>query len=225
MTDDNGLENGINPTELDPDNPDPSILGDDADRPMPRKVELDIEELAEDIIVEQPAAVEEEIDPIEDDYEDEEEDLEVKASPLKLIAFILAGVGVLAVIVIGIVFFINYNQALKDIRIKREALTSEKALNINMQPFVLNYQDQGQERLIRVVIRLSFTNSMATLEFKEQQTLLRDLIFRFLQGGEPEYLENKDNTVDLEIKLSEIVNSFLIQGKLARLSIKNISDV
>ena len=186
-------------------------LKTDGDASGHRKVELDIEELPE-ALYEEEALPEEEDEAVPDaeaDAEQEEEGPPPKRSRAKL--FLLGAIGgLLLVVLIGII-------SLVFILGDKGAETNQpppETMSLDLAPFVLSAPTDSSDQIGTLKITLTFSSIEGKSEFRDRRTIYRDLIYRFLQGRDPEEFESKDSRVVLQQRIAELLNEDMTRGRV-----------
>lgn len=189
-------------------------------RQLPRKVELDIEEL--------PDMEEDEPAPPPAKEEEEEEDEEPaspqaapakKKSPLKLLlVFGLPLAALLTAGALALFFFMKTPE--QTAPGEQEAAQGEtaaapqpaRALLVKLHPFVVSQRIGGQDMVLRVSMAINFNNLKAEEEFRLKRTMNRDLIYRFLESQDLRGLNTNESITQLQDKLKSLINSSLTKG-------------
>ncbi|MFH1091378.1 MAG: flagellar basal body-associated FliL family protein [Pseudomonadota bacterium] len=182
-------------------------------RPLPKKVELDVEDIGfeEEEEEEKPPTREVEAEPAEKPgISPPPQEKPGRTSNRKLMLLIAA---VLAPLIAAAVLFLylGLGAGLK----KTTLLPTQQ---IELLPFVLNYPAQDNRTIIKVKVRIIFNNSTAPKEFLQNDMHFRDLIFRFLQGQGPDPLLAGPKSRDiLASDLIRLLNGSLKQGRITSL--------
>ncbi|MDY6851384.1 MAG: flagellar basal body-associated FliL family protein [Thermodesulfobacteriota bacterium] len=190
----------------------------EAGRSLPKKVELDIDDMdfgVEEDKEEEPEEPEEE--PKETPEQPEPEENEAKASPQYSsykVAF-LAGVAltILAVAAGLLIFFMPSPQ---------QPVAVDEHLKIELQPFIINFPAPDEDVIIKLTLSLSFPSAGAMDEFTGRRTALRDLVFRFIQGQGPVNSDNPEVKAKLRKGLIGLINESLEKGGVKQLKIVDL---
>lgn len=183
----------------------------EAGRPLPKKVELDID----DIFTE-----EEEEEP-EKTPEPEKEAVEVTEAeqPPPKYAFykviLLSGAGVLFLTGLAVLGL----WLVPDIQPPQMRQLLKGPIQMELQPFIINYPGDQGDVIVKLRLNLSFSNSQAHEEFSGRLLTMRDLMFRYMQGQgaiDPNSQKAKDR---LREKLIELISGALEKGKIQDLKI------
>ncbi len=205
---------------LNPDFDDTSGLEIEEDRALPKKVELDIDDLIledEDVEIpddepdEEPEASEEE-EAAEVEEEEEPDKAKPKFSKAKLA--ILAS-ALLIPLTAGILW-LTLSDGKKPEPAPQPQVAVEK---LELLPFIVNLPLQQKELILKFRLSVSFQTTMVKAEFEGQTASMRDLIYRYLQGREPELLEDPEAKTLLAEELAGLLNGSLKKGRLESLQI------
>ncbi len=209
----------LNPDEMTDDQiPEPAALSDeillqDEKQRSIKKVELDIEELSDELDTEEesrpegeaPAEIEEEAPPTS----------RVKIPRFKLF---LVGVGTaLAVILIlvGLILALNHTRQ-KGVTKTQPLVQPKQNLLAKLKPFLVDYNSSGREVILKLTITLSFSGLEAKNEFEKQRVIMRDLIYRFLQGRGLIDLNKRAALLSLQQEIAKLINSALTRGRVKK---------
>lgn len=185
-------------------------------RPLPKKVELDIDDMLleeeedeEDELPEElppPTPVEAPSAPVPAPAPEEKP--KSKISPVKL-----AVLGALVLIPIIVVVML-YVFVLRDDSGTPEGAAAE--VNVELKPFVVNFpaEEGRDEVIIRVFLSATFPDEATKNEFDDQRVVVRDLIFRYIQGQEAAKVSNVDSAEELGRNLTSLVNEALKKGRI-----------
>ena len=193
----------------------------EAGRPLPKKVELDIDDMAfEDDEEEIPEVDQEpEIEPVEVQPAEEE-----PAPPrrrwsrpkiLVLIALVL-----LPLLIGGGVAYKLFFQP--------EPPPEEPAgpPSVNLKPFLINYPGPQKDTIATLTLKIVFPNPVIEEEFNTRSPVVRDLIFRYVQGLGPQALTAGPEARDLMlIDLANIINSTLEPNRILKVDILEFKEV
>ena len=173
-----------------------------------RKVELDIQKLPEDLELPEEEPVEEPVGEIveEETEEIEEETPEQSSSRIKLVVIgVLTGL-ILILIIFAAVVFIGPDNA--DVPGPKAKILSTTSM-VNLRPFIVNFFQTDRDVVLKLEMRLIFSDKEAEDVFFTQRTVVRDLIYRFLQGRTPRDLYNKELVDSIQKEITSLVNSTL----------------
>lgn len=80
---------------------------------------------------------------------------------------------------------------------------------ITLDPFVVNLNEPGSSRYLKVQVRVEVTNSAAAKLFEKSKTLIRDQLLRYLSGltvADTQGPENKDKIRDeMVARVAEVI--------------------
>ena len=195
---------------------------DSGGRSLPKKVELDIDDLgleAEEPEIPPDEEPEPEPIPPPPPVEEEAEKPKAKLSKKKLFLFLI-----LALIPIlvgggaaGWYFFL-----------KEEPPPQIEAGpgQIEMMPFIVNFPGSDPEKLLELQLTVVFNTKQDESAFKDDKIKLRDLIYRFLQGKKPDDLEDEsDIKKQLGKEIAHLINVSLKTVRVKQVVVVGISKV
>ena len=191
-------------------------MGSDEGRPLPKKVELDIDDMILDEDEEPPEITEPE--PIEEiTPEEEPEPAPAKFSRFKLA--ILAAAALLVLIAVAVPVIIMTTGE----KVETEPAKPANPLdNMIQSPFVINFPVADREIIMKMTLAASFPNEVVQQEFQIRQVVIRDLIFRYAQGLGPEMLNDTDYRAQLGTELAQLINETLTQGQVKNVAVLEI---
>jgi len=185
----------------------------EAGRPLPKKVELDID----DIFTQEEAAEPEEA--LEPESEKETaEVLEAELPPPKYAFYkivLLGGAGVLVLTVLISLVVLLF----PDIQPPEVRQLLEGPISMELQPFIINYPDEQGDTIIQLRFSLSFSNAQAREEFSGRLLTMRDLLFRYMQGQKPIDPDSQEAKDKLRENLIRLISGALKKGKIKDLQI------
>jgi flagellar basal body-associated protein FliL len=216
MPSDDSPTGGLNPEREDL----PSDL-DIEERNLPKKVELDIDDLIledEDVEIpeEKPEAAPEE--PKDEVVEEEEEPEEVKSKFSKLKLSLIASAVVIPLAAVTLWLILGKGEK-PEIKPEPQAVLEK----LELLPFIVNLPRQQSELIFKFKMSLSFPTILAKDEFAGQTAAMRDLIYRYLQGREPDLLEDPEAKTLLAEELAGLLNESLKKGRIESLQILELS--
>jgi len=182
----------------------------------PTKVELDIEELPEDLELpeeEEPSEGPGEELEEEESEEFKEEEPDQASSSIKLMLIGASAGLAIILLILAAVFFISPDKT--RIPAKNIAALGPTPM-VNLKPFVVNFSRPDTDVVLKLEMALIFSNKKAKAEFLARQTMVRDLIYRFLQSRSPRDLYNKEIVGNIQEEITRLVNSSLKQGGVDR---------
>lgn len=195
------------------------------DRALPKKVELDIDDLIlEDETVEIPDEEPEETTEAPEKEEEEagtetEKKLgEAKPKLSKAKLAIMASAVVIPLIVV--ILWLTLSNGKKTEPDPQPPAAVEK---LELLPFIVNLPRQQNELILKFRMSLSFPTALAKEEFEGRTATMRDLIYRYLQGREPDLLEDPEAKTLLAEELAGLLNESLKQGRIESLQILELS--
>ena len=173
------------------------------DHGMPKKVELDIDDLSWEDDEEEPEVdsgpiVEPEPEPAPPVEEKEEE------PPKKFSMFKLAIIGGATLVVI-VALLAGYMFLFQD-KEEPPPQTAAKPGMVELRPFVINYPAQDHEIIILLSLALRFPDEATRTAFDARKPLVRDLIFRVVQGYDPNDLTAAGSREKIQEVLGQLVN-------------------
>ncbi len=180
-----------------------------------RKVELDIQKLPEELEFPEEEPVEEPSGEFvdEEEGETEEETPEQSSSWIKLVVVgALTGL-ILILFIFAAVIFMGPDSA-DDLgpSVKLPSTT----LIVNLRPFIVNFSQTDRDAVLKLEMALVFSDKEAEDVFLVQRTVVRDLIYRFLQGHTPKDLYNKEIVDSIQKEITRLVNSALGRGMVEK---------
>ncbi|MFH1135155.1 MAG: flagellar basal body-associated FliL family protein [Pseudomonadota bacterium] len=189
-------------------------------RALPKKVELDIDDLGLD--EEEPAAPEKpepEPLPAPPPLKDEVARPKPRLSRTKLILFIAAAV--LPLLIGGGVaawYFLREKEPPPQVEVGPGQL--------ELLPFIVNFPGSNPERLLELKLAVVFKNQQDQAAFESESNKLRDLIYRFVQGKKPDDLEDSPETKkELSLELAQLINASLKNVTVDRVVVVEIKKV
>jgi len=177
-----------------------------------KKVELDIEELPEELAAEGEAERDVDDRPPEGEKEELEKEPKLKTSRIKLL--LVGSIGGLALILVVVGLILVLSPGKQNEEQHRFVHPVKQQLLINMEPFIVNFPSSGQDMILKLTMALTFTNLDAKKEFSDQQVVMRDLIYRFLQGQGSADLNKRTALVSLQKDIAKLINSALTRGRV-----------
>ncbi|MBW2061135.1 MAG: flagellar basal body-associated FliL family protein [Deltaproteobacteria bacterium] len=179
--------------------------------PPTKKVELDVEELPEELAREEEPEEEEE-EHLEEEAVEEEEPRKLKTAKYKLFIAGTAGGLILILIIAGLILLIGPGK--KKVDQVGSAEPVRQKLLVNMKPFIIDFSSSGQDVILKLTMSLTFSSPEAEAEFKNQQVVMRDLIYRFLQGHASVDLNKRAALLSLQKDIARLINSALTRGQV-----------
>lgn len=180
-----------------------------------RKVELDIQKLPEELELPEEEPVEEPVGEVveEETEEIEEETPEQSSSRIKLVVIgALTGLILILIIFAAVVFIGPDNADAPGPNVKFLSTTSM----VNLRPFIVNFSQTDKDLVLKLELALIFFDKEAENVFFAQRTVVRDLIYRFLQGRTPRDLYNKELVDNIQKEITGLVNSALGRGMVEK---------
>jgi flagellar basal body-associated protein FliL len=221
-------------------------------QPLPKKVELDIDDmmLEED---EEEAAPEEskaaaplpepELPPSPETApsEAEEKPPRRKISTTKLILLILAFVLPL-VIIVAPVIYIFFD---KPVETTEPQVPPPVPKMLELKPFIINFPSvtaeggpdetekpessdspaASPESIIQIIVMVDFPDSTVAEEFKKRESAIRDGLFRYFQGVGLKDIEDVSKQPELSPGLTSLVNGYLNQGRVRSVQVVSVGTV
>lgn len=185
---------------------------------LPKKVELDIDDMdlgREEDKEEEPEEPKEE--PEETPEQPEPEEDKAKAPPQyssSKLAFLVGGVLIIVAVAAGL--FILFAPS------PQQPAAVEEPFKIELQPFIINFPAPDEDVIIKLTLSLSFTNAGAMDEFTSRRLTLRDLVFRFIQGRGPVNSGSSEVKTKLRKGLTDLINGSLEKGRVKQLKIVDL---
>ncbi len=180
-----------------------------------RKVELDIQKLPEELEFPEEEPIEESEGEFagEETEETEDETPEQSSSRIKLVVIgALTGLILIFIIFVAVVFMSPDNADAPGLMVKFESSTSM----VNLQPFIVNFSQTDMDEVLKLQLALVFSDKKAEDVFLVKRTVVRDLIYRFLQGRTPKDLYNKEIADSIQKQITSLVNSALGRGMVEK---------
>jgi flagellar basal body-associated protein FliL len=183
-----------------------------APRSVPRKVELDIDELPQDLAVEVPETERrEEEAPIEPEPAEQPARAPVRRHFPKLI-LLFGAITALFLVLLGLTGFMIYRWVHPPQPVRPMVLP--ESLTLNLMPFVVNVSTGTEERLVTLNLSLTFSSLKTKAEFLNDQIVFRDRIYRlFLQQSATD-IEQKDVLISLQHAVADLINASLTTGEV-----------
>lgn len=185
----------------------------EAGRSLPKKVELDIDDM--DLGGEEDKEKEPEEEPEEtpEQPEPEEEEAPPQYSSSK-VTFLLGGVLIIVAVAAGLLILFAPSP--------QEPTAVEERFKIELQPFIINFPAPDEDVIIKLTLSLSFTSAGAMDEFTSRRPALRDLVFRFIQGRSPVNSDSPEVKTKLRKGLTDLINGSLEKGGVKQLKIVDL---
>ena len=203
----------------------------ESDRALPRKVELDIDDMLleeEDIPEteepeekpgEEPEAAEEE--PEEEPEAEPEEETEEKPGRVSRTKLFLVAGGVLGlavmVAVVAIVLLANNTR-------KISAVPAGPA-TIELAPFIINFSEEKEEVIAEFILSVTFVTPQAKSDFEKRSVYVRDLIYRYVQGQGPGVLGDVAAKKEMVLGLRQLFDQSLKSGLVTKIKILSLRQV
>lgn len=190
----------------------------EAGRPLPKKVELDIDDMdlgVEEDKEEEPEEPEEE--PKETPKQPEPEEGEAKAPPQyssSKMAFLAGGVLIILAVAAGLLMLFMPPP--------QQPVAAGEHLKIELQPFIINFPAPDEDVIIKLTLSLSFPSTGAMDEFTSRRPALRDLVFRFIQGRGLVNSDSPEVKTKLRKGLTDLINGSLEKGGVKQLKIVDL---
>ncbi|MBF0529459.1 MAG: hypothetical protein HQK55_09340 [Deltaproteobacteria bacterium] len=191
-------------------------------RPLPKKVELDIDDML--LEEEPPAQIKPEPKkpepvkeltplPAEEASEDEEPKARISKKKIAIISALL-----IIPLALAILFFLPGKPKPTPVHTKKVATGP---VDVVLQPFVINFpgQSSGKEPLMYIKFSIFFTTVEGKHEFDAQTVMFRDLIFRFIQGRGPIPFGNSPVRTEMIQSLIVLINEHMKHGQADQLQI------
>lgn len=206
------LPNGAAGPAVDPAVPVSEGARAQAPRSVPRKVELDIDELPQDLAVEVPETEHrEEEAPIEPEPAEQPARAAVRSSFPKLV-LLFGVVTALFLVLLGLTGFMIYRWQHPPQPVRPMVLPESLALNL--MPFVINVSTGAEERLVTLNLSLTFSSLKTKAEFLNDQIVFRDRIYRLLLQQSTTDIEQKDVLISLQRAVADLINASLTTGEV-----------
>ena len=197
-------------------------------RPLPKKVELDIDDLLleEDEVEAPPTAAEKQAAeaPAAEEAAGEEDKEEAPAPRISWFKLAIVASGVLVplmvLVVVGVIYF---RTPAPPVPPPKPAEVGQA--NLELLPFVINFPLDKGEMLIEMEMALYFDNPGGQREFESQNLYWRDLIYRYVQGKNPAELKEPVTRDSLSRELVELINAGLKTGQVLRVQLKKLGVV
>ncbi|MEW5723329.1 MAG: flagellar basal body-associated FliL family protein [Thermodesulfobacteriota bacterium] len=196
-------------------------------RPLPKKVELDVDDLlleeeAEEAPKKEPAAA----PPKEEPAPEPEAKEEAAAAPKPRLSLFKVGLLAAAVLVPALVLLlIVLLSGEKPAPPTPPTAQVAGPTSLELKPFVLNFPQGDGEVIMELEVAVYFPDELTRREFEERTLVLRDLIFRYVQGRDPAVLAEPQAGVELSGKLAELINRHLEQGQVHRVKVLRLGRV
>lgn len=199
-------------------------------KPLPKKVELDIEDMlleeeeppAHEVRPERvPEALKEIV--LETEKEPAEKKPKTKLSVFKL-AIIGATVLIPIVVVVSLLLF-------TPIAKPKPKPTPPKSVSgpadAELKPFIVNFShpQTTKELIMYFKLEVLFSSAEGRHEFQAQNVMFRDLIFRFIQGHGPVPTNNPAARTEFSRTLIELINANLKRGRVEQVQILEMGAV
>lgn len=198
-------------------------------RPLPKKVELDIDDMMlEEEDEEEPEEPEPEPEPepeeIEEPAPEPEEEPKKKKGRLSLVKLIILALAVIIPLVAAAGVYKWYSDKKAAEAQKKQAAPIGPIL-LELKAFVINYPGAEQDQVVRLTMALTFPTPILAQEFKVNEIKVRNSIYLFLQGQGPEVFNDSETKAQLIDKLKYLINGNLSQGKINKIQLLSIEKV
>lgn len=189
------------------------------------KVALDLEDAP--FLNDEPEVKEEKTEKKESKAEAAEKNADETAVPSKKKKIILIGAGValLLIIIIGVFVvprFFEEEPILQNVIVvpSSEVRTPPKVHQVKFDPFILQCADaMGNIRFIKASFILTASDYNVFHEISNNQKVLRDAIYYYLEIQDAEMLLDTTNQQQIKAGLLESVNKYVVNGKVDELYI------
>jgi flagellar basal body-associated protein FliL len=191
-------------------------IGLDEGRPLPKKVELDIDDMILEDDEEPPETTEPE--PVEEAAPEEEpEPAPAKFSRFKMALLAMAAILVLAAVAVPVIIMTRGD------KVETETVKPANPLdNLIQAPFVINFPGDKQDIILKMTVAVSFPNQAVQQEFQTQLVVIRDLIFRYALGAGFDSLNDQASRSILSQELAQLINENMKQGTVKSVDIIEI---
>lgn len=167
-------------------------------RPLPKKVELDIDELGE-------PGEEEEEEPAPLEAPPEEEAEVPVRKPLAKLLLLGGGALVVLLALVGLVLFLVSGP-------EEAPRQAGGPTTLRLEPFLVNLTGPGRETVLKLTMAVTFSSPQAQEEFLTRRLALRDLIYRYIQGNGAGDLNQPQAKTALQDGLIRLLNESLRAG-------------
>lgn len=189
------------------------------------KVALDLEDAP--FLNDEPEVKEENTENKESKTEITEKNADETAGPSKKKKIILIGAGaaLLLIIIVGVFVvprFFEEDPILQNVIVvpSSEVRTPPKIHQVKLEPFILQCADaEGNTRFIQASFILTASDYNVFHEISNNQKVLRDAIYYYLEIQEPEILLDTTNQQQIKAGLLESINKYVVNGKVDELYI------
>ena len=195
----------------------------DQGRPLPKKVELDIDDMLLESEEEEPPPPPRPRRPHRKFPNRRRKKRRKRSSPgfpKKKLA-ILMGIAALVLTVIAAPIIYIFGE--KEEKTVEEAIP--KPPKLYLKPFIVNFPAKERDRLVKVSLAVEFPNNAVESEFNHDLPVLRDLIFRFIQGQGPAISRPKADMDELIKQITGLLNGLLKAGRVDKVEILEIKNV
>ena len=183
-----------------------------APRSVPRKVELDIDELPEDLAVEVPET-QERVEEAPAEPELEEPPVQAPArSAFPKVLVLFGGATGLFLILLAVTGFSIYRWMHPPQPVRPMVLP--ESLTLSLMPFVVNVATGSEERLLTLNLSLTSSSLKTKDEFLNDQVVFRDRIYRFLLQQSTAEFERRDVLIALQHAVADLINASLATGEV-----------
>jgi flagellar basal body-associated protein FliL len=190
--------------------------------PLPKKVELDIDDMfLEEVQEAEPPAPppppqSESAPVVEPESETDEKPAPRRKFPFKLA--LIAG-GVVLVLAVAVVLAIPRLKPSPQTAHDAPAVGMAKPLQAELFPFVVTVAGPGEEQIVTFAVSVTFPSGNVQQEFESHEGVFRDLIFRFVSGRKNLDVARTQTKDELGKALTTLINQRLTSGKISQLAI------
>ncbi|MBU2548538.1 MAG: flagellar basal body-associated FliL family protein [Proteobacteria bacterium] len=198
--------------------------GQEDGRPLPKKVELDIDEMMEvpeeDLEEEAPEEEPEEEAPVQEEAP-EEEPPPARISRSKLA--VLAGGGLLIVLAVASVLIMLLGGGPAPLPIPKVLFGSGSISQL--KPFVINVPQADRDVIVTLTLDVTFSDKEAKGEFENRLLVHRDAIFRLLLTRDLPTMDSPKARNELAEELVRLIGGGLSKGRVERVKITELTVV
>ena len=209
------------------DKPGAGQAAGESGRSLPKKVELDIDDmLLREIAPPEatpPPAVEQIPEPIEEKEVPAPAPAPKKKPKISRKKLLILGGAVLLPLMLTFVAVIWFFFS------EEKPSPEEKAAAlpqiVRLAPFIVNYPEARPEIVVRVEISLTFADASAEALFEGRKIPMRDIVFRYLQGRGPAVVRDPQASTALSQGLMRLLEEHFASGAVKNVEIAKLEEV
>ena len=137
-----------------------------------------------------------------------------KKKKLPMKKLIVIGIAALIIVAAGVAGFISYNKFFgKKDQVQQQA---PQGAIWPMDPFIVNIQDQGADRYLKIMIELDLSDKNCIDELTQLKPKLRDNVLDLISSKSYKEISDISGKQRLREEITLRLNSFLTKGKIVK---------